>query len=360
MKQKKILVTGGAGFVGSNIALLTKIAFPDHDIVCLDNLKRRGSELNLSRLRAGGVQFVHGDIRNKEDFLEVGPFEILIECSAEPSVLAGITGSPEYLLNTNLVGTLNCLELCRKFNALIIFLSTSRVYPVQPLCSIPLIEQESRFEFDASDKGSNVRIGLSSAGISEKFPLDGYRTLYGATKLASEFFITEYINTYGMKGIINRCGVLTGPWQMGKVDQGFIVLWLAKHIYGGQLSYIGYGGKGIQVRDILHVNDLFELILAQLKDISLSSGQIFNIGGGREISVSLLELTRMCKEITGAELEISPIPNNRPGDIPYYISDYSKAAEIFDWKPKILVPAILSEIAQWIIDNKNILAPILS
>jgi len=243
-----ILVTGGAGFVGSNLA----IAFKNDTggrVVAMDNLKRRGSELNIGRLRKNGVEFIHGDIRNKEDFEPVGKVDTVVECSAEPSVMAGIGSSPDYLINTNLMGTVNCLEFARKRASTFLFLSTSRVYPVETINSLNVRETETRFEL-LDDQP--VR-GASSRGISEEFPLDGARTLYGATKLCSELLIREYVNTYGLKAVVNRCGLITGPWQMGKVDQGVIVLWVARHHYGMPLSYIGYGGKGKQVRDMIDV-----------------------------------------------------------------------------------------------------------
>src|SRR5690606_3523819 len=121
--------------------------------------------------------------------------------------------------------------------------------------------------------------------------LSGFRSLYGATKLSSEYIIQEFCQNFGLKTVINRCGVLTGPYQMGKVDQGVVVLWMAKHFWKGKLEYIGYRGEGLQVRDILHVHDLFELIDIQTKGISKYTGSIFNVGGGIEISCSLKELT---------------------------------------------------------------------
>src|SRR3989339_333736 len=133
MDYKNILITGGAGFVGSNLALKLKAKYRGAEIFCMDNLKRRGSELNIPRLKAAGVNFVHGDIRNKEDFEEIGKNDLILECSAEPSVLAGITSSPSYLINTNLVGTINCLEFARQNREAFVFLSTSRVYPIDPI-----------------------------------------------------------------------------------------------------------------------------------------------------------------------------------------------------------------------------------
>ncbi|MBU1167760.1 NAD-dependent epimerase/dehydratase family protein, partial [Patescibacteria group bacterium] len=273
MKYKNILITGGAGFVGSNLALKLRKKYPDTSISVLDNLKRRGSELNIPRLKDNNVEFIHGDIRNTEDFEEIDSIDLLLECSAEPSVLAGIDSSPSYLVNTNLVGTINCLEFARKNKSAFVFLSTSRVYPIDTINNLDYIEEDNRFNL-ANEQ--NVA-GASRHGISEDFPLEEARSLYGSTKLCSEMILQEYMYSYGLKGIINRCGVITGPWQMGKVDQGVFVLWVARHIYGGQLSYIGYGGEGKQVRDFIHIDDLFDILDIQLQDIDQFSTGVYNI-----------------------------------------------------------------------------------
>ncbi len=261
MSHRSVLVTGGAGFVGSNLAIMYKRRYPETRVSVLDNLRRRGSELNIPRLRQSGIEFIHGDIRNREDFPE---FEagLILECSAEPSVLAGYSGSPRYLLNTNLIGTLNCLELARKQGADFVFLSTSRVYPIQALRSLNYSEAGTRFVL----ADEQPYPGASALGISEDFPLRGSRSLYGATKLASELFVEEYGAAFDLKTVVNRCGVITGPWQMGKVDQGVFALWMARHYFGGELSYFGYGGTGKQVRDFLHITDLFELADTQIRD----------------------------------------------------------------------------------------------
>ncbi|MCZ7355811.1 MAG: GDP-mannose 4,6-dehydratase [Candidatus Methanoperedens sp.] len=351
----KILITGGAGFVGSNLAIEFK-KNRDAQVVAFDNLKRRGSELNIPRLKENDVEFIHGDIRNREDFDPVGDTDILIECSAEPSVLAGFDSSPDYLLNTNLLGTINCLEYARKCGADIVFLSTSRVYPVRTINSINFIEKPTRFEL--SDNQSIQ--GVSSKGYTEEFPLNGPRTLYGATKLASELIIQEYIEMYGLRAVINRCGVLTGSWQMGKVDQGVIVLWVAKHHYQQSLSYIGYGGKGKQVRDILHVKDLQRLLEIQIADMDAHNGEIYNVGGGLERTVSLLELTRLCQKHTGNKIPIKNVNEDRPGDIRIFITDNSKITGKTGWKPEIEVEQIIEEISNWIGENSELLRPILA
>lgn len=342
--------------MGSNLAIRLRQRFPSTSIIALDNLKRRGSELSLARLHAAGVQFVHGDVRNNQDFEDAGTFDLLIDCAAEPSVLAGTQGSPSYVIDTNLTGTLNCLEACRKNGAAILFLSTSRIYPIAPLSDLSLRELETRFQLEKQQP----MLGATEAGISEDFPLTGARSLYGSSKLASELFVTEYLDSYGIKGVINRCGVLTGPWQMGKVDQGVVALWIAKHVYEGSLSYIGYNGSGKQVRDLLHVSDLFDLLVLQLENWDACCGQIFNVGGGQKVSLSLRELTELCQRTTGKKVPITEVRENRPNDIPLYISDCRKVENALGWTPSHTPEMIIEEMTKWIVDNKAMLAPILA
>ncbi len=355
MKYRNILITGGAGFVGSNMALKLKHDFPKANIIVLDNLKRRGSELSLKRLKAAGVEFVHGDIRNKED-LVFDKVNLLIECSAEPSVLAGIHSSPEYLLNTNLVGTLNCLEVARAHDADCLFLSTSRVYPMSYINELKFDETETRFAILDQQKHP----GASSKGIAEHFPLDKPRSLYGTTKLVSELVIAEYVDAYGMKAIVDRCGVITGPWQMGKVDQGVFVLWVAKHYFQQPLSYIGYGGQGKQVRDFIHIDDLYRAIKHQLENFADYSSEVVNIGGGLENSISLRELTELCQKVTGNIVEIKSVLEDRPADLRFFITDSSRFLKQSGLAWQKDARQTVQDIYNWIRDNEADLKPILA
>jgi CDP-paratose 2-epimerase len=352
---RRLLITGGAGFVGSTLALMFRQSYPDWQIVCLDNLKRRGSELNLDRLHRGSITFRHGDVRSRSDLDGLGKVDTIIECSAEPSALAGFDGDAAYVVDTNLLGTVNCLEIARRHQAELIFLSTSRVYPFDALNALPFRETGTRFEWQMDGN----RQGVSQQGVLENFPLEGPRTLYGATKLCAELLISEYVSMYAVRAVINRCGVLTGPWQMGKVDQGFAVLWAARHHFGGTLSYIGFGGLGKQVRDILHVEDLFELIQLQLRGLSAHSGQVYNVGGGRESSVSLLELTDLCRQATGRAIPIHTTPTTRAGDVRIYLSDTTKVRASTGWKARWTVERIVESIAAWIRDRETDVRPIL-
>lgn len=355
MTPNTILITGGAGFVGSNLALHLQRVLPRTRIVALDNLKRRGSELNLPRLKEGGVEFVHGDVRNREDLDATVRADLLLECSAEPSVLAGIDSSPDYVVQTNLVGTINVLEYCRRHQTAMIFLSTSRVYPIEALCRIALVETGTRFEIDQAQ----TMPGISARGIGEEFPLAGARSLYGASKLASELFIDEYGAQYDLPMLVNRFGVIAGPWQMGKIDQGVVTLWVARHVFGKPLSYIGFGGTGKQVRDVLHIDDVCELIALQIDQLESLRGGLFNVGGGRTVSVSLAELTELCRTVTGMTIPIAAVPENRAADVPLYVTDNAKIERTLGWSPQRSMQRLIEDVHTWIKANEASLRPIL-
>jgi len=341
-------VTGGAGFVGANLSIALAQRQPGWEVLAFDNLKRRGSELNLPRLRAAGVSFLHGDVRSPEDLAASGDLDALVECSAEPSVLAGVDGSPDYVVQTNLVGAYNCLELARRTSAQLVFISTSRVYPVAALESAAWEEAPTRYAL----LDEQPVPGLSARGVAEALPLDGSRTLYGASKLAGELLIAEYVEGYGLQAVVNRCGVIAGPWQMGKVDQGVFTYWALAHHFGWPLSYIGYGGSGKQVRDLLHVDDLIDLIDEQLADPERWAGTTFNVGGGREVSLSLLEATAICRELTGRELDVGAAGVDRPGDLRIYISDCTRLFDFTDWRPRRDARTILEDTLEWVRANE--------
>ncbi|MFH2058546.1 MAG: NAD-dependent epimerase/dehydratase family protein [Pseudomonadota bacterium] len=351
---KTILITGGAGFVGSNLAVAFKKKYPESIVIALDNLKRRGSEMNVYRLQQSEIEFLHGDIRNVEDLKFTFPVDLLIECSAEPSVLAGYEAGITYQINTNLVGTIHCLELAQRDNSDVIFLSTSRVYPYDALNSIEVVEDHTRFIW--KNDPMNKILGWSVNGIDTNFSLNGPKSIYGATKLCSELLIQEYIAMNKIRAVINRCGVITGPWQFGKIDQGVFSLWMLSHYFKKNLSYIGFGGTGKQVRDLLHIDDLFELLCVQLENMSLANGKIYNVGGGVKSNLSLCETTRLCENITGNKIKISADPVNRSGDVKIYISDNNTAIQDFSWYPKITAEKTLSDIFNWIKTNENDMA----
>jgi CDP-paratose 2-epimerase len=153
--------------------------------------------------------------------------------------------------------------------------------------------------------------------------------------------------------------VIAGPWQMGKVDQGVFTHWMLAHHFGRPLSYIGFGGQGKQVRDLLHVEDLLGLIDEQLADPAAWDGAVLNVGGGREISLSLLETTALCAEITGTTLQVGSNDETRPGDVPLYISGCAALLERTDWRPSRDARQILGDIHGWITSNEDALKRVL-
>ena len=344
-----VLITGGAGFVGASVALAFAERHPDWEVTAFDNLRRRGGELNLPRLKAAGVRFLHGDVREAGDLAEAGELHALVECSAEPSVLAGLGTDTDYVVRTNLLGAYHCLELARRTGAQLVFLSTSRVYPVELLNGLAYREEETRFELEDEQPYP----GASSRGVSEGFPLDGARTLYGSTKLGAELLIEEYAAAFGLRAVVDRCGVIAGPWQMGKVDQGVFTHWMLSHRFGVELAYIGYGGRGKQVRDLLAVDDLVELLDEQLADPDGWAGFVGNVGGGRECSLSLIETTEVCRELTGNTIPISGVAETRPADVPVYLSDCDLLYRRTQWRPRRTPRDILESIHLWIAENER-------
>jgi len=198
--------------------------------------------------------------------------------------------------------------------------------------------------------------GLSQHGIAEEFPLQGARSIYGATKLSSELLVEEYAAAYDLPAIVNRCGVIAGPWQMGKADQGIVGFWVIRHELEQPLEYIGYGGTGKQVRDVMHVDDLASLVLAQIAVIEQHSGRVFNVGGGRACSVSLKELTALCVEHTGKRVPLSSEPETRQADVPIYLSDARRVQRAFDWAPEHDAHSLVADIARWARDHRDALA----
>ncbi len=347
-----MLITGGAGFVGSNLAVSLASRHPEWEIIALDNLYRRGSELNLPRLEEAGVEFVRGDVREPADLRRLPAISCLIECSAEPSVMSGVDGDTSYLVHTNLTGAYNCLELARRDDAQFLFLSTSRVYPVGPQLALTLEEGATRFEIAAEQEVP----GVGPEGISELFPLAGARTLYGATKLAAELLVEEYRAAFGVPATIDRCGVIAGPWQMGKVDQGVFTHWVLAHHFEQPLSYIGFGGEGKQVRDLLHVEDLVDLVERQVLDPGGWDGRTLNVGGGRACSLSLQETTAICRRLTGNEVPIRPVAATRQGDVPIYLSDCRRLFGLDEWRPRRGAERVLADIHAWVLTDEERIA----
>ena len=345
-----VLITGGAGFLGSSLALAIKNLRPKCRVICLDNLIREGSQLQLPRLEQAGIEFIQADVRRPAEWKDLKA-EYLIECSAEPSVQAGIDGSPQYLLDTNLTGAINCLEWARLNKAKFLFISTSRVYPVKLLQEIPRVEDQTRFSWCPPRENESYR---TTEGLGIETPtFGGYRSLYGSSKLAAEMMVEEYVCTYGLDASSIRFGVIAGPWQMGKVDQGFLTYWLAAHMYQKPLKYFGFGGNGKQVRGVLHIKDAVESIIRVMAETDKHS--LYQIAGGLKHSTSLMELTSMAQQISGHNVPIESISQTHKNDVPILLLEGQPSYESLRWTPQFSVHQVVEDTYQWLVENTVIL-----
>ena len=307
----------------------------------MDNLCRRGSESNLRNLYDLNIPFIQGDIRSASDLQNLPPVDWVIDCAANPSVLAGMDGqvSSRQLMEHNLLGTLNLLEYCKKLGAGLILLSTSRVYSARELANLPVKKSTDKFELDQDYLGQ----GISPRGLTEDFPTSAPISLYGASKLASESLILEYGEAFGFPIWINRCGVLAGAGQFGKADQGIFSYWIHSFREKNSLQYIGFGGSGLQVRDALHPKDLVPLLVRQMQNPDRDAPKIINLGGGIENSMSLKQLSSWCEEHLGPN-EVLTSEKERPMDGPWIVMDSAKAKESWEWEPATSLQEILFEI----------------
>lgn len=340
----KLLVTGGCGFTGHAVIRHLVERSPGLKVTVLDSLRRRGAERNVADLEALGVIVVHGDVRVASDFDDLSDVDWVIDCAAEPSVLAGTVGqrtaSKRQLVEHNLLGTLNVLEFAARHGAGVVLLSTSRVYSISALSSIPLAIRDDAFEPIVEKDGPT---GLSHFGVGETFTTAAPISLYGATKSASEVLAWEYAADVGMPIFVNRCGVLAGGGQFGRADQGIFSWWIRQWVDQQPLSYIGFGGHGHQVRDCLHPRDLATLLEIQLRTPAAAFAEPLNVSGGPSSARSLAQLSRWCRAEIG-DHAIGVIADQRQNDVPWLVLDNRKAAARFSWRPEITPEEIFLEI----------------
>jgi len=341
--EMKILITGICGFVGSSLARYWREACPDWEIAGLDNFIRPGSELNRRELKRLGVKVFHADLRAASDFEMLPGVDFVIDTAANPGVLAGIDGgtSSRQVVEHNLNGTINVLEYCKKFKSGLVLLSTSRVYSIPPLAGLPVRVEKDAF---VPDTRQPLPAGLSLGGVAEIFSTQAPVSLYGSTKLASEALALEYGECFGFPVWINRCGVLAGAGQFGRVDQGIFAYWVHSWKRQRPLKYIGFDGRGHQTRDVLHPHDLARLIIQQL-NLNGTKPRLTNVSGGENQTMSLRQLSDWCGQRWG-EMKVVSDSAPRPFDLPWIVLDSTLARELWNWEPKIPIEAILDEIAR--------------
>lgn len=339
----KLLITGVCGFVGSSLAETLLQRREDLSICGIDNLQRPGSELNRERLRRLGVQFVHGDIRAASDMESLPASDWVIDAAANASVLAGIqgNGSSRQLFEHNLASAGNVLEYCKRHKAGLVLLSSSRVYSISALRALPLKTTADAFQLDGS---AGLPAGVSCRGIGPEFSTSAPVSLYGGTKLASEVMALEYGDAFDFPVWIDRCGVLAGAGQFGTPDQGIFAYWVNAHLRRRPLRYIGFDGRGKQVRDAFHPRDLAALADTQMRTGRRDGRRIYTAGGGPENGMSLAQLTAWCEARFGSHPATAEA-RERPYDIPWIAMDSSAAEADFDWRLETPLGTILDEIA---------------
>ena len=294
----KILITGGCGFVGSNLAIYIKETQTNTRVESLDNLSRKGTVLNLQRLKEKKIKNFKIDITDNKALKKLPKYDVIVDCCAEAAVETS-KKEIDRVFNTNLVGTFNILKKCEKDKSNLIFLSSSRVYSITEL----------------------LKIKNKKKLINEKFDTSGPKSIYGFCKFSSEHLIKEFSYLHKIKYVITRFGLISGPWQFGKQDQGVVSLWLWKHLNKKKLSYIGFGGTGSQIRDIIHISDACKLIALQIKKIKRINNFTINAGGGSNNTTSLKNLTKVCQKITSNKIKIFSKKSTSEYDVPYYVSD---------------------------------------
>lgn len=343
--KKKILVTGGCGFVGSNLVnQLSK----KYTVLSIDNFYRYGSKFNYKN-QSKDFFFKKIDINSKKELEKVSfnP-DIIIHLASETSVTYGLKNSPEYLLKTNTIGTLNILERFKNKNLKFIFLSTSRVYSIDELNKIPLKSNLTRFAL----KDNHQFTSIKNYGISEDFNTSGRKSFYGLSKLFSEDLILEYAKIYGFDVVINRCSLLSGQNQWGKSSQGLMSFFILMALKKKVIPITGFEGSGLQVRDFLNIKDLAQLINLQISNKVKIKNPIYNVGGGIKNSFSINELLRAIEKILNTKVKFKRYKESHQNDIGYYVTNNSKITKNYKWKPKIGLEETIKDIE--IFTKKNI------
>jgi len=339
----KILVTGGAGFIGSHAA--EYYAKNGGEVTVLDNLSRaeilginqKATLYNWNHLKTnyGNVRLIKGDIRDFEKVEEVAmDVDVIIHAAAQVAVTTSVK-DPNTDLEVNILGTFNVLEVARrsKTSPTIILCSSNKVYGTN-VNRIPVREGKKRYNF-ADQK--------YMGGIPEDFPIDlCEHTPYGCSKLAGDLYAQDYAHTYGLKTGVFRMSCIYGERQFGVEDQGWVAWFTIATLLNKPVTIYG---NGKQVRDVLHISDLIEAYDAFIN--SNLEHEVFNMGGGPENTLSLLELLDMLEELTGKRTKVT-YSHWRPGDQKVYVSNVSKAKTLLNWEPKVKPREGVERLAKWV------------
>jgi CDP-paratose 2-epimerase len=340
----KVLVTGGAGFVGSHVA--EYYAKKGSEVIIFDNLSRveiQGKSVgdplynwNYLKNNYCNIELVKGDIRSFEKLKEAAEgSELIVHTAAQVAVTTSVV-NPRVDFDVNALGSFNVLEATRVNDAVVVYCGTNKVYG-ENVNKIAVIEREKRYDY-ADPKYKN--------GIPEEFPIDltGHSP-YGCSKLAADVYVQDYAYTYGLKTGVFRQSCIYGERQFGVEDQGWVAWFVIATLTDRPITIYG---DGKQVRDVLYVSDLVEAF-DRFINSNLKHG-IFNVGGGAKNTLSLIELLDMLKELTGKSHHTS-FADWRPADQKVYISDISRAKNVLNWEPKVSPSEGVRRLVEWVSQN---------
>ncbi|RED33257.1 CDP-paratose 2-epimerase [Rhodopseudomonas thermotolerans] len=335
-RNRPILITGGCGFIGSNLA--DRLASQGRKVVALDSLARAGVVENAKWLKArhsGRIEIVTADVRDPIRLIEaVREVAGVLHLAAQVAVTDSVA-DPVADFEINARGTLNVLEAIRLHNpeAPLLFASTNKVYG--RLIDDAEVVREGQRYVPASPS--------LASGVSEHTPLD-FHSPYGCSKGTADQYVRDYARVFGLRTAVLRMSCIYGPRQFGTEDQGWIAHFMLAALRGAPLTIFG---DGYQVRDALHVSDAVDAWLAALSRIDSVSGHAFNLGGGPARSVSLRELIASIESLTGRRVQHA-LADWRPGDQPWYVTDTSALTAALGWQPRIALAEGLASLHDWL------------
>jgi CDP-paratose 2-epimerase len=339
MPTKRILITGGAGFIGCNAARF--FATRNWNVTVLDNLSRRGGERNLRWLRDGATfDFEQVDIRNRtavDRILAEGRFDAVLHLAAQVAVTTSVI-DPSTDFAVNALGTFHMLDAVRRHcpEAVFIFASTNKVYG-------------KNIATDCELRGNRYAYRNRPYGISESEPLE-FLSPYGCSKGSADQYTLDFARIYQIPATSLRQSCVYGPRQFGVEDQGWLAWFVIASLFGRNITIFG---DGKQARDVLHVDDLVRAYEAAIRSPDKVAGQAFNVGGGPDQILSLLDLIEILEHHLGRRITVQ-WDDWRPGDQLVYVSDIRKLHQALDWKPEIGIAAGIRSLISWVQQQRSL------
>lgn len=335
----KHLVIGGAGFIGSNLA--NTLLSQGDSVTVFDNLSRQGSQKNLDWLLSlhPNLNFIKADIVKDQDILNeaVKSADRIYHLAAQVAVTTSVL-DPRHDFEINALGTFNVLESLRLFNpkATLIYTSTNKVYGAME--DVALIETDTRYSYQ------------DFSGISENYPLD-FHSPYGCSKGCGDQYVRDYSRIYNLNTIVFRQSCIYGPRQFGVEDQGWVAWFVIALMTNQKITIYG---DGKQVRDLLYVDDLIRAYQMAADNIQKTRGQVFNLGGGPNNSISIyFDFKKLLEKLFSKNID-APFAPARPGDQKIFVTDINKAKEFFGWEPLTNVETGLKNLYLWVKDNLSL------